>query len=274
MASTNDNMYSTDFTTQFWGIEFQFKTVDDASRSIIDDVREGRHHPVRLINAYTIACANSDAEYRRVLRSGGINLADGRPLALVLRLASFRERSGAMRTPQVRGPELFERVLATSDHGIRHLFFGSSEASLRALERRLAKDYSNVNIVGCISPPYVEASELLDIALDAVENHRADIVWVSLGTPKQDWVANEVYLRTGVTCVAVGAAFDFFSGSLRSAPQWMRVVTLEWLYRFVMEPRRLWRRYLLGNASFVSVASVELARGCTCFFQRSAKKVR
>jgi N-acetylglucosaminyldiphosphoundecaprenol N-acetyl-beta-D-mannosaminyltransferase len=82
----------------------------------------------------------------------------------------------------------------------------------------------------------------------------SDIVWVALGVPKQDLLAQELSKRLDVTCVGVGAAFDMLSGRTREAPAWMQHVGMEWLFRLVTEPRRLWRRYLIGNLEFLRLA--------------------
>jgi N-acetylglucosaminyldiphosphoundecaprenol N-acetyl-beta-D-mannosaminyltransferase len=110
-------------------------------------------------------------------------------------------------------------------------------------------------VAGAYAPPFGERS-VAEVTLQdaAIKESGADIVWVALGTPKQDTEALRVLESTGITTVAVGAAFDFTAGTARVAPDWMRRANLEWLYRLGSEPRRLWRRYLFGNLKFLWLA--------------------
>jgi N-acetylglucosaminyldiphosphoundecaprenol N-acetyl-beta-D-mannosaminyltransferase len=104
-----------------------------------------------------------------------------------------------------------------------------------------------------ICPPQ---QSLEDFDFDSLATQLAalspDIVWVGLGTPKQDFVAHELASRLDSTIVAVGAAFDFYSGTKKQAPRWIQATYLEWLFRLLSEPKRLWKRYLIGNIGFVS----------------------
>jgi N-acetylglucosaminyldiphosphoundecaprenol N-acetyl-beta-D-mannosaminyltransferase len=121
-----------------------------------------------------------------------------------------------------------------------------------ALQRELRRRFPRARIVRACSPPFrpLSVRERHDQERDVLATH-ADIVWVGLGTPKQDVHAAELATRLPVVCAAVGAAFDFVAGHKRRAPRWMGSSGLEWLFRLVCEPRRLWRRYLFGNARFL-----------------------
>ncbi len=110
----------------------------------------------------------------------------------------------------------------------------------------------SARIVGVDSPPFRPLTpDEEDALVDRVRSSGADIVWVGLGTPKQDQFVDEFRDRLGVTLVAVGAAFDFLAGTKREAPMWARTHGLEWAFRLLSEPGRLWKRYLLGNVSFL-----------------------
>ena len=121
-----------------------------------------------------------------------------------------------------------------------------------ALAGRLAELAPGIEIVGIESPPFRPLSEREEAELvERVHRARPDIVWVGLGTPRQDLFVDRFRDRLGAILVAVGAAFDFLAGAKRQAPAWMQDRGLEWAFRLAMEPRRLWRRYLVGNTRFV-----------------------
>jgi N-acetylglucosaminyldiphosphoundecaprenol N-acetyl-beta-D-mannosaminyltransferase len=210
---------------------------------------QGSHF--HLINAYTVALADRHAEYRHVLSGTSINLPDGKPLSWISRL-----RRDDVPLIQVRGQEFFMDVLDMGrDDGLRHFLLGSTQEVLDRLEAEVLIKFPGVAIVGSYSPPFrpMTSEEIAD--QDAlIRASRAQVVWVGLGTPKQDYEAHRLANTLPVMTVAIGAAFDFTAGTLKEAPELMRRAGLEWLYRLASEPRRLWRRYLFGNVRFVLAA--------------------
>lgn len=238
--------------TQWVGpVEFVVSTRHEAAEAVIRLAmeRSGRH--VHLANAYTVALADKSANFRNVLRSPGLNFPDGKPITWVS--AGYRQ---VPRLRQIRGPQLF---LDTFDlgraSGIRHFLLGSTPEVLAALEGNLKSLFPGVLIVGAVSPPFrpLAFSELEDQDR-VIQASGAHIVWVGLGTPKQDFEVERLALRLPVVAIAVGAAFDFAAGSVREAPTWMTRCGLEWVFRLCCEPRRLWRRYLFGNSRFLLAA--------------------
>lgn len=218
-------------------------------RMAMDDRTGGRH--VHLVNAYTLALADGDQSYAAVLSGDSINLPDGKPISIVSGLVRH-----APRLKQIRGPKLFLDAFDVGrGYGVRHYLLGSSDDVLAKLQERLSHQFPGCEIVGVESPPYRVLTDLEIAAQD--ERIRAagpDIVWVGLGTPKQDREASRLAQSTGLTCVAVGAAFDFAAGEVREAPRWMTNLCLEWIFRLISEPRRLWRRYFFGNIKFLQIA--------------------
>lgn len=201
---------------------------------------------IHLLNAYSIALAQSDRQFRDALSTGAHNLPDGKPLSWVTRLS-------AKRLHQVRGPQFFLDVMAHGrSEGVRHFLLGGTEELLVKLKENLNARFPGVVIAGSYSPPF-RPLNAEDIATqDAlIKASGADIVWVGLGTPKQDYEVERLARELGTVACAVGAAFDFTAGTKRQAPEWMTNVGLEWFYRFLTEPRRLWRRYLIGNFVFL-----------------------
>lgn len=219
-------------------------------------VRSGVNGPVvpmdvHLCNAYTLALADSDPDYKELLNESGLNLADGLPVIWANRVLHRGEPAPKER---VRGTDLFVDVIGAGvEHQVRHYLLGSTPEVLDALSENLRRRCPGALIVGTESPPFRELSEAerADQVIRLKESG-AQIVWVGLGTPKQDFETARLAREIPVVFVAVGAAFDFVAGTKKEAPEWMQRTGLEWTYRLMSEPRRLWRRYLFGNARFVA----------------------
>jgi len=229
------------------GLEFQPAGPNAAARYVRERASARSCAHIHLANAFTVALAYRDDAYRLLINQGVV-FADGKPITWFSRLARH-----APQIQQVRGPQLFLDVLDIGrSTGMRHFFLGSTDDVLQRMRARLIERFEGVEIVGSYSPPFrpLTAEEIAD--QDAlIRQSDADIVWVGLGTPKQDIEAARLAQSTARPAVAIGAAFDFTAGALRVAPLWMQRVGLEWLFRLTSEPKRLWRRYLFGNARFV-----------------------
>lgn len=205
---------------------------------------------VHLCNAYTLALADRDPELHGVLGAAPLNLPDGQPVVWANRLL---HRGTPLPATRVYGPDLLLDVFDLGrSSGLRHYLLGSTPHVLDALERQLRSRFPDALITGSCSPPFrpLTAQETRKQQED-IRSAEADVVWVGLGTPKQDRWAAELCTALPVVAVAVGAAFDFIAGTKPQAPHWMRRSGLEWVFRLGCEPRRLWRRYLFGNARFV-----------------------
>lgn len=198
----------------------------------------------RFANAWCVVLGNEDPDYGDLLRGPGLNFADGSPVARLARKATGTDA-------HVRGPSFFEDLLGRG-LGIRHYFYGGSADTIAKLQSEVARRFPDAVIAGAESPAIGTAEELAsEDALACIVSAHPDIVWVGLGTPKQDYVARAISERLGIATAAVGAAFDFTAGTVREAPRWVRAVHMEWLFRLASEPRRLWRRYLIGNVKFL-----------------------
>lgn len=229
------------------GIKFLSTKPKQAADHLITVALSGSASHVHLANAYTIALADKHPAYRELLNSGLV-LPDGKPLSWASSLLRLKPRLF-----QVRGPQLFLDVLDRGrKFGLRHFFLGDTEYSLALLQQRVESDFPDVKIVGSYSPPFKEMSTIEKELQDRmVQASGAHIVWVGLGTPKQDFEAERISHATSTTTVAVGAAFSFTAGIIKSAPLWMQRIGFEWLFRLLSEPRRLWKRYVFGNPRFV-----------------------
>ena len=238
------------------GVPITAGTRAQAARLVLDLASTPRPSgvDVHLCNAYTLALADRDPSYRDVLRGAAANFPDGKSVVWANRLL---HRGLDLPDERVYGPDLFHDVLALGQVvGLRHYLLGSTRDVLAALDSRIRKLYPDALVVGMDSPPFrdLTASELADQA-ERIRSSGAQVVWVGLGTPKQDWEAARLAAGLPLVFVAVGAAFDFVAGTKPQAPLWMQRNGLEWTFRLASEPRRLWRRYLFGNLRFLYAAS-------------------
>ena len=213
------------------------------------NVRENQNGlSIRFVNAFSISDSYTFEGYKNLLNSDGLNLVDGLPLAIALMLIRKEKFT------RVRGPSFFKNVLA-HDFGpdSKHLLVGSDPKTLGVLEEKISNMYPIANIVGSYSPPIFHESDENEIShiVQMVKSVDADFVWIALGTPKQDYVTAQIASKTKSTALGVGAAFDFLSGSKLEAPKIIQVVGLEWFFRLLTEPTRLWKRYLKGNLIFL-----------------------
>lgn len=219
--------------------------------------------PIRLANAYCVALAAKDITYEELLLDGGKNFPDGTPVVWGMRaLLGMGKADTGQRPGRVRGPSFFEDVLSVGrEHEVQHFLVGGSTESIVELADLLKRKHPGLRISGYFSPPYAPLSAgTMDsisaaIARAPISPH---IVWVGLGTPKQDFVAAEICKRHNVLAIGVGAAFDFSAGTVKPAPVLIQNSGFEWLYRLLCEPKRLWKRYLFGNSRFILVLARSL----------------
>jgi N-acetylglucosaminyldiphosphoundecaprenol N-acetyl-beta-D-mannosaminyltransferase len=211
-----------------------------------------------------------DDEFRQLLDESDITAPDGRPVAWALRSLGIKSQ------PQVRGTDLMTAISAQSAvFGHRIFLYGSTADTLARLRSRFERNIPGLQIVGAYAPPFrplraAEDEECVRQILDS----GADIVFVGLGAPKQErWMAGHRSTLAGIVMVGVGAAFDFYSGKVTQAPRWVQRTGLEWLFRLVVEPRRLWKRYVLFNPLFLAMWSMQMA-GFLKFNQNGAEPRR
>lgn len=237
---------------------FDLTSFDHAVEELLHNA-EARvcHGGVRLSNAWCVVMAERDPRYRDVLNAPGRTYPDGMPVASIL-----RRRNRSARPERVRGPSLFMEALKRSGgREVHHFFLGATPATLEAMLRNAKLESPSLSIAGSWAPPFGPVTDhLVDDAVARIHSSEANLVWVGMGSPKQDFLANELAARTGVQCVAVGAAFDFLGGTVREAPVLIQRAGLEWLFRLVSEPKRLWRRYLIGNVQFLLIALLRTDR--------------
>ena len=209
-----------------------------------------RPRTVHLCNAYTVALAERDPVLRDCLSVSELNLADGYPIAWVARRRGLRHMK-----ERASGPDLMRECLDSGRAtGVRHFLYGSTPEVIASMVEHIQGRWPGTQVVGAESPPFRETTEAdRRAAAERFEHCGADIVWVGLGTPKQDFEVERLSKVSSATFVAIGAAFDFIAGTKRQPPRWVRRCGLEWAFRLATEPRRLWRRYLVGIPRFLRI---------------------
>ena len=211
-------------------------------------LQSGEGGYVCFTNVHASVTGRRDPAYRQALDHSFMTLPDGKPLYWVARARGLQD------VGHVPGPDFMPEFIEHSrELGLRHYFFGSTPEVLDALTTTLRQHYPDIRIVGSHSPPFRALSKEENRQLvDKINAARPDIIWIGLGAPKQELWMNKHWrsLRPAVL-MGVGAAFDFHAGTAKRAPAMFTRLGLEWLYRLVNEPRRLWKRYLVTNTLFV-----------------------
>ena len=208
---------------------------------------------VSVCTVHTVMECRRQADLRRIVNAAGMTTPDGMPLVWLSRLAGHRQVS------RVYGPDLMLAEMESSvARGHRHFFYGGRDGVAGHLAEVLRGRFQGVQIVGTLAPPQGTATELCNPQTAGLINRAGpDIVWVGISSPKQEfWMSCMRPLLDAPVLIGVGAAFDFHTGGQAQAPRWIQRAGLEWLFRLVHEPRRLWRRYLVDNPWFL----FELAR--------------
>jgi N-acetylglucosaminyldiphosphoundecaprenol N-acetyl-beta-D-mannosaminyltransferase len=216
--------------------------------------RRERGQYIAVTGMHGVMEALHDEEFSGILNGASLVVPDGYPLVVLGR------RNGFALARRVYGPELMEAFCEeTARRGYRHYFYGGAEGVAEELARRFARRFAGMEIAGTCCPPFraLTADEEREVR-EKIKASRADVVWVGLGTPKQErWMARQREALGVPVLVGVGAAFDFHTGRVAQAPRWMRENGLEWLFRLASEPRRLWRRYLIDGSEFAWLVLLE-----------------
>jgi N-acetylglucosaminyldiphosphoundecaprenol N-acetyl-beta-D-mannosaminyltransferase len=203
---------------------------------------------ISVCTVHTIMECQNSAAMRLAVNQAGMATPDVMPLVWLANMESERE------VGRVYGPDLMLEVCARSvERGYKHYFYGGAEGVPQQLSESLANRFPGLSVAGGYSPPFRGLKPLEEITnVDQINDADPDIVWVGLGTPKQDlWMAKHRPQLNAAVLIAVGAAFDFHTDRIAQAPHWMQRNGLEWFYRLAKEPKRLWYRYLVLNPLFV-----------------------
>ena len=257
--------HTNDEPVRFWprkfdvfGVGISATTYSDATAAILKAAEERIGAVVSAHAVHALITFSASQPLRDMANTFEMITPDGQPVRWAL-----NRLHGARLADRVYGPSLTLHLCeAAAERGVPiYLYGGANDDVLRKLQANLLFKYPKLNIAGAYSPPFRPLSaEEADRLVEEINASGAGIVFIGLGCPKQDEFAHAFRDRIHAVLVCVGAAFDFHAGIKGSAPAWMQRRGLEWLYRLVQEPRRLWKRYLVTNSIYVGKFAAALAR--------------
>lgn len=200
-----------------------------------------------VANVHTTVTAFEDETYQAIQNAAVLAIPDGGPLSALGR------KRGYQRMQRTTGPSYMEEILKMSEEkGWSHYFYGSTKETTDRMVEKIKDKYPNIQIAGVCNPPFrpLTPEEDAEIVRE-INDLKPDFIWVGLGAPKQEkWMYDHMDRVKGFM-VGVGAAFDYLAGNISRAPQWMQEHSLEWLYRLMQDPKRLFKRYVHTNSSFI-----------------------
>lgn len=220
---------------------------------LINNIHDLSGDYICVSNVHTTVTAYEDDEYRKVQNGGIMANPDGGPLS------SVGQKRGFKNMKRTTGPSLMGEIFKISAaKRYRHYFYGSTDETLEKLYAVLTETYPGIQIAGMYSPPFRPMTEEEDKEIvERINETKPDFVWVGLGAPKQEkWMAAHQGRVNGLM-IGVGAGFDYYAGNIERAPEWMQKSNLEWVYRLLQDPRRLFGRYWHTNTKFIWNAVVK-----------------
>lgn len=234
-------------TDEVLGVHVAVTNMEQTISDISGHLEKWRGEYICVSNVHTTVMAHEDETYRAIQNGAVMALPDGGPLS------SFSREKGNSTAMRVTGPDLMKEMLQRSSKtGWRHFFYGSTESTLEKLKNHIETEFPGAVIAGMISPPFGDITPEEDEKyVDAINAATPDFVWVGLGAPKQERWMYAHHGRVKALMIGVGAAFDYESGNIKRAPKWMQNANLEWLYRLMQDPGRLFRRYFSTNLKYL-----------------------
>lgn len=242
------------------GVPLFSKDIISATDTVVEESLESVNTPnlcISATGAHGIITAQKNSKFKELLGNFYMNLPDGMPGVWV------GKAKGAKGMDRCYGPDFFKAVMKDSnDKKVNHFLCGGKKGVADKLKVACEKKFNNKNIVGTFCPPFKKVDEYdYQSIADVINSSGADIVWIGISTPKQEQFAWRLSKYTNVSfLITVGAAFDFHIGNLRQAPSWMQRAGLEWFFRLLVEPKRLWKRYLEIVPLFLYYSGLDLAK--------------
>ncbi len=228
----------------------------DVGERLLEAIQKQQWGYVAIANVHMVMTGYWQTDFQQIINNALITTPDGMPLVWGLKLLGFKNAT------RVYGPDLMLHCCAIAEQeNIPVYFYGSRPDTLEKLRQNLLTKFPNLAIVGAIAPPFRPLTpEEEQTTLNDIGQSGAKLIFVGLGCPKQErWMAKYTDQLPGIL-LGVGAAFDFHAGTVSQAPRWMMRLGLEWLFRLLQEPRRLWKRYVVNNAAFVALFIVQFVK--------------
>ena len=224
----------------------------NVSQTSIDEVsnilNKTSGNKIAICNANTLVRSARNPNIANLINNFTIRTPDGFPVAKALSILTKQN------FPRVDGYKVFLQTIQDGlERNRSHYFFGSDELTTELMIKNLKKNYPEIQISGYICPEFMESDQLLEKYAKEIQNIDADIVWVSLGFPKQELFIEKICdeVDSNINFVGIGGVFDWVAGTKKKAPEWLANIGLEWVLRLVQDPKRLYKRYLIDNTLFV-----------------------
>ena len=234
----------------------QISDVLQAMEEWIVNKEQGRY--IVIANADSAVRSRKNDKFRKAVACSTLSVPDGMSLVWLGKMQGYKLKR------RVYGPDLLQEFceLAVSK-GYTNYYYGGAEGVPQRLKDALVKKFPELKVTGVYSPPFRDLTDSEDEQIVAMINEaNTDVLWIGLGCPKQEiWMYQHRDKLKVPVVVGVGAAFDFHSGTKKQAPFWMREHGLEWFFRLITEPKRLWKRYIVDGAFFLYNVAIEIVKG-------------
>ena len=229
------------------GVPISAVTMETALKYVDDNFEHIRGQYICASNVHTTVMAHEDTQYLKAQRESILSLPDGKPLSVV----GNKKASASME--KVTGMHFMQRCFTDKRFaGKRHFFYGTKRENLENMIRKVRQDYPDLEICGYEPSVFREMSDAeVEELAERINLLKADFIWVALGAPRQELLMNRMKGSVNGIMTGVGGAFNILAGIVKDAPQWMQDLGLEWLYRLMKEPKRLFKRYLITNVKFI-----------------------
>lgn len=228
------------------GVPISAVNMDSCVKFLFNNWEAAHGNYICVSNVHTTVMAHDDKKYYKTQADSLLSVPDEKPLSVV----------GRKKYPEmdrVTGPDLMRRIFQEAkSREMKHFFYGSTQENIDALVESVGKEYPWVQIVGSEPSVFRDMTDEEEQQLaDRINETHADFVWVALGAPRQELFCNRNEGKIKGIMVGVGGAFSVLAGTIPEAPQWLQNMSLEWLYRLIQEPKRLFKRYAVTNTKFL-----------------------
>lgn len=229
------------------GVPISAVTMESALAFVENNLESIRGEYICASNVHTTVMAREDAHYMTAQRDSVMSLPDGKPLSVVGR------KKAPCSMEKVTGTHFMQNMFTDARFfGKKHYFYGTGKEDLERMIAKVQEDYPNLVICGYEPSVFRELSdEEVEELAQRINQAQADFIWVAIGAPRQEILMHRLKDKVNGLMTGVGGAFNILAGRVSDAPTWMQNMGLEWFYRLLKEPRRLFKRYLVTNSKFI-----------------------
>jgi len=229
------------------GVPISAVNMKSAIEFTIENLENLKGQYICASNVHTTVMAHDDKEYLKAQSESIMSLPDGKPLSVVGRKKGYKEME------KTTGYHYMQNILTDERlKNKKHFFLGSTKENLEIMQFKLKEQYPNINIVGCEPSKFREITEEeFNDLVNLINKSKADFLWIGTGAPRQEKLMNKLKNKVNCLMIGIGGAFNIISGKVNDAPMWMQNIGMEWFYRFLKEPKRLFKRYFITNTKFI-----------------------